>query len=113
MYVAAGLLGTDDIAPVGIGDKKKRRRAHEALGLADPRHVAAKEYGVPGSREVKGVESRDYRLTEFLEFLDGVHTMVQVERDEGLLGVGAVAKELDAKGEHILAEIANEEERSH
>jgi len=110
MCEAAVLLGTDDTSPVGIGDKKKRGGPHETLGFIDPRHVAAKEDRVLSSRKVKGVEGRDHGLSEFFEFLYGVQAMMHLERDEGLLAMGAVAKELDAKGEPILAEVPNEEE---
>jgi len=110
MYGAVVLVETRDTSPVGIGDKKKRRGPHESLRRIDPRHVSAKEHRVSSSGEIKEIKGGDYRLTEFLEFLYGVHSVVHIKRDEGLLGVGAVAKKLDAKGEHVLAEVPNEEE---
>ena len=69
MYEAAVPLEMRDTSPVGTGDKKKRRRAREALCRVPPRHVSTQEDGgVASGGKVKGVEGRDQGLSKFFEF---------------------------------------------
>ena len=99
MYEAAVPLEMRDTSPVGTGDKKKRRRAHEALCRVPPRHVSTQEDGVASGGQVKGVESRDQGLSKFFEFIHihRVDAVVHVEGNEGLLGVGAIDRQGTAR----------------
>ena len=66
MYEAAVPLEMRDTSPVGTGDKKKRRGAHEALCRVPPRHVSTQEDGgLASGGKVKGVEGRDQGLSKF------------------------------------------------
>ena len=100
MYEAAVPLEMRDTSPVGTGDKKKRRRAHEALCRVQPRHVSTQEDGgVASGGQVKGVEGRDQGLSKFFEFIHihRVDAVVHVEGNEGLLGVGAIDRQGTAR----------------
>ena len=71
------------------------------MGTVEPLHVPTQEDLIASGGEVEGIEGGDDGVTELSELVHRIETVVHVQRNEGLLGVGRIANEMNAEGKKI------------